>query len=548
MTRITDLETGATAGDSVCPLDPLFRETYRSHIKRLASLSPDLIMIDDDFRLAGHGPAAIGCACPRHLRAFEAACRDAGIGTDGMSREVLARKLFCGLPTAHRRIWLAVMGDTLRDFAADMRRAVDEVNPDVRLGHCACLSTWDQDGIDSITLSRTFAGKTKPFLRLIGAPYWNVIRAFRTRNLGTVINDIRMEKAWCDALGGEVELMAEGDTFPRPRYQTPASMLEAYHQVLTADQFPDILKYMFDAGHAPDYETGYLRLHERKAGLRNALSEAFSDTVGCGIYVCEQMKKWENADCTGLSGYDMFERFTPASANFVSALGLPASYEKTAYTPITLLFGENARNVALSDLKGQHLILDAVSAVLLTVRGFDVGMASHAPMPRPQTEFLPDGDGISVDTGAGFLRIDWKAGAQVLGRYEDNTAGVTLYQRDDGTRVLVYPFDMERVSFDAVMMRHDARRAQIMASALPLALWLPEPRLYLLLRRGEGKMAVGIWNFGRDIALPQRISCPGFAATALRPIGETEATLREDGSVWLESEIPPYCFSGFVLE
>ncbi len=550
MTRIRDLETGAEIGDSFCPLDPAHRASYTANVARLASTHPDLIMVDDDLRLSGHGPVAIGCACERHIAAFNARAHAAGISDREVSREELAAVLFTGQPTPHRAIWMRLMGDTLRDFARDLRRTVDAVDPTIRLGHCAVLSTWGLDGVDSIELSRIFAGGTKPFLRLIGAAYWENVHAFRITNLGSVTDLIRMQTAWCRAYAPEIELMSEGDVYPRPRYNVPASYVEAYHQVLTADGLPDILKYMFDYGHEPDYETGYLRLHARKAPLRAAIAEAFADTEGAGVYVFEHMDKWPGADCTGLAGYECFDRFTPVSVNYTSCLGIPASYERTRYTPTTLVMGENAKYVPAEALQG-NLILDAPAAAILLARGFAVGLASVEPMARPVTETLSTpARTFPVDTDGRFFRLTPQADAEILGVYDTGAPAVLACPLAGERTAVIYAFDMETVSFDAVYMKNDCRRRQVLdrlSDALPVD--IPEPRLYVLCRRNEQKTVVGMWNFGRDIGLPQeniRVSAMGKEST-VSPIGGGSVAIC-DGVVSYDEEIPPFCFGGFVVK
>ncbi len=548
MTRIRDLETGAEVSDSFCPLDPAHRANYTANVKRLAQTHPDLIMIDDDLRLSGHGSVRIGCACPRHMALFNERARAAGICDRDMTREELAAVLFTGKPTPHRRVWLSLMGDTLRDFASAMRRAVDSVDPAIRLGHCAVLSTWDLDGVDSIELARIFAGETKPFLRLIGAAYWENLHAFRITNLGAVTDLIRMQTAWCRAAAPEIELMSEGDVYPRPRFNVPASYVESYHQVLTADGLPDILKYMFDYGYEPDYETGYCRLHIRKAPLREAIAEAFANTEAAGIYVYEAMHKLADADLTGYTGYDCFNRFTPVSVNFLSRLGLPAAWERTRYTPTTLVFGENARHIP-AEAMGENLILDAVAARHLLVRGFDIGLASVEPMPAPATETLGLPERCyPTDPGARFFRLIPKGDARVLGVYDTGDAAVLALSLPSGKTALIYAFDMETVSFDSAYMKNDARRRQLLdLDELEIPVDLPEPRLYVLCRRNEEKTAVGIWNFHVDIGLPQaaiRVIGPGEGGR-VAPIGHTQIA-SAGGVVSVEDEIPPFCFAGFV--
>ncbi len=549
MTKICDLETGASVSDSFCPLDPVFRETYLRNIRRVAVTRPDLIQIDDDYRLACHGPVAIGCACERHMALYNQRARAAGIADRDVTREELASFVLRGKPTPHRRVWLDLMGETLCDFARDLRAAVDEVDPAIRLGACACLSTWDLDGTDCITLARIFAGRTKPFLRLIGAPYWTVIHGFHTTGAGSVTDLIRMQVAWCREQAPDVEIFAEGDCFPRPRYNVPAALVETYHQVLTADGFPHILKYIFDYGYEPAYETGYLRLHVGEAEKRQAITAATADTVGAGIYVFEPMHKVADTDATGLARFDLFERFTTAAINFVSRMGLPASYKRTAYTPVTLCFGESARHIPLDRLDSD-LILDAPAAAILLERGVELGLAAVTPMDKPaaETVTLPGTPSrrFPVDTNGRFWRLTPSGDAAVLGTYDTGAPAFLTATRADGRTVSVYAFDMESVSFDSAYMKNDCRRDQLLTAIGHRLPALPEePRLYIIARKHADKTAVFIWNFSRDIALPHTVHLDD-TYTTITPLSNTRAILTPAGVV-LEEPLYPYGFAGFVV-
>ena len=49
---------------------------------------------------------------------------------------------------------------------------MDAVNDKIRIDICACMNVWDFTGILAYDLSLISAGVTKPYLRLIGAPYY----------------------------------------------------------------------------------------------------------------------------------------------------------------------------------------------------------------------------------------------------------------------------------------------------------------------------------------------------------------------------------------
>ena len=547
-TKIRGLTGGGESGDSFCPLDPEYRAMYIDFVREIAKTGVPLIMIDDDLRLAFHGPAVLGCACDLHMALFNQRARAAGLADHDYTREELSSFLFTGPAHPLRKVWLDLMGDTLRDFARDLRAAVDAVDPAIRLGHCACLSTWDMDGVDSIELARIFAGNTRPFLRLIGAAYWNVSHNFRTTGLGSLIDLNRMQTAWCRELAPEMELMSEGDVYPRPRFNTPASFMESYHQALTAAGLPDILKYMLDYSHEPYYETGYLRLHESKKILRDQIADAFAGTEDAGIYVYEAIHKLADMDCTGISEAEIFSRFVPASVNFVSRLGLSAAFTRTKYTPTTLVFGENAKTVPAEALEG-NLILDAVAAQILAEQGVDVGLVSAEPMTKPNAETFAGNYTYPVDTAGRFWHMHTAEGACAQSSYDNGAPALYTYKRKNGSLALVYAFDMETVRFDSVSMKNYSRRQQILLHGelgIPAAA-AEDPGLYVICRKNEEKMAVGLWNFGMDIVLPQEKIRLDDSYPTILPIGKGDVMGMGNAAAYLE-EIPPYCFGGFVVK
>ncbi len=553
-TLIVGLANGGTSSDSFCPADPAFFSMYSDYVRRLALAGAPMIMIDDDLRLALHGPVGLGCACDRHIAMFNERAADGHTYT----REELKEILFTGPATPLRKIWLDLMGDTLRDFAAGLRKIVDSVNPDIRLGHCACLPTWDVDGVDSIELARIFAGKTRPFLRLIGAPYWTDGRSFHTTGTGSIIDIERMQLSWCREIAPEMEVFTEGDVYTRPRYNVPAAYLEGFHQVLNAEEQTDgILKYMIDYSYHPFFETGYIDRHVYNAPLRDAQTEAFTGKgmKTAGVYVHEIMHKLEDMDCTGISEGELVARFTPASVNFANATSLPISFDRSEYTNCALIFGENAKYTD-EDLLKMPMILDLTAARILTARGMDVGLAEAVNVPAPGTEYFPDwGETIPVGTGGRFAKITPADGANVENTFTVNGEACPMaytYENADGIRFLVYAFDAESVEPKGALFRGYPRQKQLFRAITwmqgkPLpATVAKEPGLYVLCRRNGDELAVGIWNFWNDLGMPKTIPLDGVYGE-ICGIGDTKVTLDGD-TVKMDTVIPPYGFAGFVVK
>lgn len=551
-THIRGLATGGGAEDSFCPSDPEYDAMYRDFIRRVALTGTKMIMIDDDLRLSLHGAAIIGCACDRHMAMFNEQASALGLIDHEYTREELAGVLLTGKTNPLRRVWLALMRDTLCDFAAGLRETVDSVDPAIRLGHCACLPTWDVDGADSIELARIFAGKTRPFLRLIGAPYWTDGRGFHTTGLGSIINLERMQLKWCRETAPEIEVFTEGDAYPRPRYNVPALYLDGFHQVIEAEgQSDGILKYMIDYTYHPLYETGYIDRHNRFAALREEMKQVFSGKRTAGVYIHEVMHKLLDMDCTGLSEDEIVSRFTPASANFAAATALPVSFARTEYTETMLVFGENAKYLG-EEWKKIPMILDASAAQILTERGTDVGLAACEPMVVPATEFFPEeAETLSIETGGSFFRMTPAEGAKVASTFDEGVPAAYTYENKEGIRFLVYAFSAEGLNYSSALIRSYPRQAQLFrAIAWMQKKPLPaevrkEPGAYVLCRKSGDEMAVGIWNFGHDLVLPGSVPLDGMYREIFG-IGDTKAVL-DGNSALIENMVFPGGFAGFLV-
>ena len=280
---------GTEIKNFMCPTDENFVKFATDYISDIAKCGVSLIMFDDDFRY-GHLAESPACLCDRHIEMINE------ITGENSTREELKEYILSGKKNKFRDAYLKANGDAFRSLAASVRAAVDKVNPEVRVGACACITSWDVDGTDAYELAKILAGNTQPFVRLIGAPYWA-----RRQSWGNALQDVieveRLECTW--TRHDDIEIFSEGDVFPRPRYYCPASYLEGFDTALRASGCTDgILKYGLDYTSIADYEKGYAAFHERNRELYKAIDESFGNKNHCGVRVYESMKKFADMDFT----------------------------------------------------------------------------------------------------------------------------------------------------------------------------------------------------------------------------------------------------------
>ena len=108
-------------------------------------------MFDDDFRYGFYDQPC--CLCDEHIAKQE---------ITGENKDISELKEHI-LSGGRNKFQMKVNG---RDFCLNYQKAVDEINKNIRVGFCACLSSWDIDGT-----SRKISSclRKHAFLRLIGA-------------------------------------------------------------------------------------------------------------------------------------------------------------------------------------------------------------------------------------------------------------------------------------------------------------------------------------------------------------------------------------------
>ena len=547
--RLTDKSCGYTYMESpfgkvsqtqVCPSDPEFRRFAGEYIKDIARCGVQVIMFDDDFRY-GYIDIGMGCTCKNHL------ARMSSILGEEISKEGLAEKLLSGGPNKYRSAWLKANGDYFREFAAEMRACLDEVDPSVRFGPCSCMPLWDFDGVSTPEISRILAGSTRPFMRLIGAPYWSVNKGWGNR-LQDVIELERMERSWS---GEGIEIFSEGDVYPRPRFTCSAARLEGFDTALRAAGCMDgILKYVMDYTSNAGYETGYVERHIRNQPLYEGIERHFAGKDVCGVRVYESMCKFENAEIpeevAGTTNVqDMF--FSPA-ARLLAGSSFPTVYEGPGTAGIA--FGENAKYLPDGALDN-GLILDARAAQILSEQGVDVGVERFGEKFEAEEERFLCCDEYTCPYGAKAYELTLRDGAETLSVFtaegREHPAAFR-YENAAGQRFLVFAFN--GYFSPEVLFRQYTRSKQIAdciewlcGKKLP-AFCFGNPDLYTICKRDANSLSVGLWNFFED-SVPEPVVTLDRAFSGIEFLN---CSGRLEGDKVYLSEIPPFDFAGFTVK
>lgn len=491
-----------------CPMDPGYLDFMERNLTRIAGMHPDIILFDDDFRF-GMQDMGYGCTCRLHrARISELLC-----GEELPEGNLLAT-VFGGKPNRYRSAFLRANGESLLHFAERVRKAVDRVDPSIRVGACACTSSFDADGTDAFTIAHTLAGSTRPLVRLIGAPYWATVPGMGCR-LEDVIELERKERSWY--AGTDIEIISEGDTWPRPRYRVPSAYLELFDTALRADgTLCGIHKYMEDYESTPSYERRYLTEHIGSRERYRELEEAFSGGRAVGFRVWEPMKKMETADYSEETVTEnmLDHSFQSYAARVLSQNAIPTVWAGTGCAGIA--FGEAARHLPPEAFE-VPLVLDLSAAKILSSMGTDVGIDSFGERITPAGEFFfRRQEFLCVRESRAFAcRLTLRSGAVPDSEWRD-AAGEPLavscfsYRNAAGQAFVVLNLDGYAAPPGAApsstpegVYRNYCRPQQLQDLVQRLGAVLPvrcdgNPDLYLLCKEKDGEMVVGLWNCFAD--------------------------------------------------
>lgn len=525
----------------MCPTDENFVKFATEYIADIAKCGVDIILFDDDFRYGSLSVGGPACLCDKHIEIINS------ITGENSTREELYNYITTGGKNKFRDAYLKANGDAFRNFATAVRQSVDKVNPTIRIGNCACMSSWDINGVDAYELSKILAGNTKPLARLSGAPFWAATYSCGNR-LEDAVEQERLESVWTRK--GDIELMAEGDAYPRPRMNCPASYLEGFDTAIRVSGCTDgILKYGIDYFSKPEYEKGYADLSVKNDSLYSKIDKYFGNKTSCGVRIYESMKKIADSVVpTKVNDKPCNEEFIWCkAARSLAACSIPTIFEGDGVTGV--VFDENARNMPLTALK-KGLIIDIAAAEILTERGIDVGLESIGDKVDTVEEHFVDNDNYISSMGAVIYDIKIKRNAEVLSDTETKLGKLPVsyrYINANGERFLVLNIN-SRLDNSSLLKQYErsrqyAENVQWLSGEKLPAYSYGNPYLYIQTKENKNSMAVGLWNF--------------FADAVSNPVIELNKNYKEikfincdgklkDDKVYL-TDIMPFGFVGFEV-
>lgn len=191
-----------------CPRSPAVLAWERTFAKTILSVAkPDSYWLDDDLRLGVKKQD--GCFCPRCIEVFNA--KTGG----GWTRETLVAKLYSNaVREPVRSAWIDFNAESLALFAAEARKAADELKSPCRMAYQAVWSDTIYTGYDTKPLLEALSGPDrKPVGIRPGA--WFYVEENPREMVGKCLSVAR-EAERCRSYGGLVASVCyEQETYPR---------------------------------------------------------------------------------------------------------------------------------------------------------------------------------------------------------------------------------------------------------------------------------------------------------------------------------------------
>lgn len=211
--KFTNLTDGEEIG-IVCPYDEGFRKYIYDVFKTITKCNPDMIMVDDDFRLIIHGGK--GCACPLHMKRFNE-LMNTNITREEMVSEIEKES---DIGNRYYEVFVETQRESLMETAKVMRAGIDSVNPK-QPGSFCCVGN-NVEFADEIT--EILAGEGNPkIVRINNAAYCKSDIKAVTASFYNGATQIQRLQKKADYI------LAETDTCPQNRYSTSAAMLHTHY-------------------------------------------------------------------------------------------------------------------------------------------------------------------------------------------------------------------------------------------------------------------------------------------------------------------------------
>ena len=376
---------GNTSSLCVCPRCDEWRAYITELYARYAALSPNMVWVEDDFRLHNHAPLVWGgCFCDAHMQRFSKAA-----GKTLTRAEFVKGVLQPGKVHPYRKIWLDDARSEMLENAKAIGDAVHAVNERVRVGlmssapHIHAAEARDWHGL----LNALAGSATAPVSRIHLPGYIEPTASKYMMNFNAVSMLTRA------MLPENTQVYPELENYPYSRFAKSRAFTRFQLLAAMPLRLAGITIDLYDLnGNGIVWEEGYQEtLSETKDTLLTLTQSDIFNQPACGVAVlyCETSAYTLHTE----TGTHMEELY-PAEMLFASllpAFGIPMYYtaDKNIRGKIVAISGQYLRNLSPAEIQNlctfNFVILDGTAAATL----YDMGLGALANITGAQFE-APD--------------------------------------------------------------------------------------------------------------------------------------------------------------
>ncbi|MBQ3341311.1 MAG: acetylxylan esterase [Kiritimatiellae bacterium] len=362
-------DTGREALHAPCPLDADFLAALCRRIRTVCERGrPSTIMFEDDLHFGwqrdktNDGWTGLCCYCPLHLAKVAEKCGR------HYTREQLIDIMKERTPEAERarRAFDSAKIDSLIAFGKAIRKVVDGVSPEIRMGLCG-NSDMSHGRSDASEFARAVAGRYRPLVRIPCSTYDS------NGSFEEMLNCVSRGYRSFLKCPRDIERMQELDAYPHNHFFMPDAILSALLAKAVSCGSESVLFYGLHGNDKPiEDDDGYFRCLLRENRRMAVLRDELKGMSPCGVFAPE-------ADPT---------------INFFGArYGFPMSLDRGS---TTLLAGSAAETMDSAELEKLlrcgGVVLDGRCAAaatklgLASVMGAEVSAAAEFPIVHEWSE------------------------------------------------------------------------------------------------------------------------------------------------------------------
>lgn len=525
---------GHTSQLCVCPLC----ENWQAYISRLyaryAQLEPEILWVEDDFRLHNHAPLTWGgCFCEAHMALYSARA-----GRPLTRAEFVKGILQPGPPHPYRKIWLDVSRETMLLAAEAIGRAVRAVTPKTKVGLMSSAPhIHAAEGRDWHALLRALAAGAPPVDRVHLPGYQELAPSAYLRGFNMVSMLTRA------LLPPETEIYPELENFPFSRFSKSRRFTR--FQLLSA--LPLNLKGitidLYDLnGNGIVWEEGYQdTLRDTKDYLNALTSSGVFRLPRLGVKVlinpraCYSLETAEGLAMEELYPHEVF------FAGLLPAMGVPFAYcpaDAPLKGQIAALSGQVLRGLSRPQIEAlfrdNFILLNGDAAFTLFQLGLgrlarmesarwlaqDSGACAYEQVTNGKTYCgVPHARASAMISCSDLLEVSYADPVTEFSQFCNSFRARTAPGQVLAGQVLIYPFGRFADPLDIPPMLLNNVRQAILQDALAQArpafpLVVGEPYLEPYCFADRDRLFVYLVNAGSDPVAAVRLAQAPAAAQA----------------------------------